>query len=725
MADWVLAGFIVILFIVNGMVDPWGIAAASLSRSASVSISLAAPWYRGFEGAEQAGDMISTILVDEAYIKETGGMYPLPYKRQISLLTSAFYRDAVDGDRSDGEILPRGFMMDILYANNRSFDPEIYEVLAELKRNLDAQLESDEADRKSIQAELKASIAAIDRQDINSRLTNFTRELSDIGAYDTEIGNADEDGLLAAALSDPSHVRPVVGAIVVDEILDMPDIAAGGTVEWSPRRAMANQANMIAAPSLLAPGTMRYAIAPDGVPSPALNLMLWVCAKPLETLEGGPDTANLAGCSEAETAVSPQQIYEAAHAAAMYRVAERCLSFVEFPHRLGKNKTLASACRDAGLKVAANANWAPEDPPDVDRKDPYQYIAALARAYSRSRRNGTFDGAMEASTCIGSSPNAVGHTCGAIRNDAADRRIGPTMTILWGASPRDGGPPRSATKEEMNDFLYEEKTSWKSVKTTAISAPYTFVQDKDQNRILPDLCEDYRFEQTWTARLGEMGGRLASLVGFDGGSWFYARPDLCPYHTNVNPLTLGAESKRIRRFLNHAVDGRIVIVGASVAGNADTHEMRGVTAPGAWAHAMALDNLLVMGSRYIPATIDRMGFEETTGGSLKQILTELFFAAGIGLVFHIGKLRRRLDPRIDRAAKKLCTRRGIVCFVFDIFSAGTMALVLMLSISLIFVLVLPSFLPPIDWIGISALAVLVWQVLATDTAPASSPQPLT
>lgn len=42
----------------------------------------------------------------------------------------------------------------------------------------------------------------------------------------------------------------------------------------------------------------------------------------------------------------------------------------------------------------------------------------------------------------------------------------------------------------------------------------------------------------------------------------------------------------------------MVRIGVSVAGIEDTHKMRGVQAPGVWAHAMALDNIITFCSDY-------------------------------------------------------------------------------------------------------------------------------
>ena len=642
---WVIA----LLIFVKAMIDPWGIGSTTQRQSAAISLAIVAPWYRSFQGAEAAGDMISLMLVDDAYVKAIGSTYPLPYDDQGDLLANLIYREPVADDGSDGAlILPRALMLDLVYADDRG------------------------------------------------GLATFAETLRFTATDDTRVGREDADALLAISGAALDTLEPVAGLLAVDEVIGMPGRSPERVDVTAYHRQRASVADVPASPSLLLDDSLRYALAPDGIPSPALMLTIWTCA----TLDE-ERARSLRGCGE-RGPVSTDAIREAARAASFARVAKRCEMLAR------TRRPMPDACDAAAARYAANADWAPPAfAPDPT--SPLEHHAAMLRDFAAARREGMFEGAMAGAGCaaprlldaIPGRANRAGRIAERCRIAAARadrRRIGPTMTVLWGASPRDGGPYRT------------DDAALFSPVGGPPAAPHTFTVDREGKRI-PDACLPYRFSQDLPSRAWEAIARALGFMGFREHDY----PSLCAYHGPIQPQVLRAENPEIRRYVNSRVDDRIVIVGASVVGMTDTYAMRNVTAPGAWAHAMALDNLLALGPSYRRATYSGIGFSDGTGAQMIQVLLEFALAFLIGIVFLKARLKSCLDPRATRLAEWIGLSPGFTRTLVEGAVGIALATPAMLLLAMLALLLVPA-LPPIDWIGIAALGVIAWAAVDSRTA---------
>jgi len=638
------------LFFFKAIIDPWGVSAITQEQSASVSLALVAPWYRSKNSAETTGDLISVMLIDEAYVKAIGSTYPLPYAKQDDLLSTLIYRDPVANDGSDGEeIFPLAIMLDLIYADNRG------------------------------------------------ALATFGETLRYRALDETRVGLNDPDGILAASGASLYLSEPTSGLLAADEIFGMPGQVAETTEPPTYHRQRTSQIDLPSYPSLLADGVLRYALAPDGIPSSAVMLAVWACAAlPKEQVDVMP------GC-EGGGLIQPAAIRDAAYAAASARVAKRCARLAS------EGGSIVDACREAATRYAANADWAPGKPVQksggqIDRQ------ASILRAFSVARRDGAFEGAMAGSACAEpkfsdrfrsndaeSMADRIAARCTASAEAADRRRIGPAMTVFWAASPRDGGP------------VGEEAATFSPIGRDAPAAPHTWTTNSVGART-PDACLPYRFEQSFGDRFSEMTARMAGFVGWPVQNY----PSLCSYHAPINPQILGASNPEISRWVNSRVNNKIVIIGASVTGMRDVYEMRGVNGPGAWAHAMALDNLLALGSSYRPATFAGIGFVDGFSGQTIQVLLELICGFGIGMLF----FKFKLKTFFDRCAARVAVRLNLSVNFAQVLTEGVIGILLatslMLLLSITALLMIPV-LPPLDWIGISALAVTAW-ALADSTS---------
>ena len=152
------------------------------------------------------------------------------------------------------------------------------------------------------------------------------------------------------------------------------------------------------------------------------------------------------------------------------------------------------------------------------------------------------------------------------------------------------------------------------------------------------------------------------------------------------------------------------MVAASVHGAPDTHDMRGVVAPGVWAHAMALDNLLTLGNGYRRAVVGSYGFAQA--GPLSWLWTASHvLLAGI-LILPL--LRMAVKSRINNFVEGKIPndfRKGLICVFLEGTIGGLFLTVLAFTIAMI--LLCTTILPPLNWIGVSALALATWALVDT------------
>ncbi|QLH39094.1 MAG: hypothetical protein HWD60_09280 [Defluviicoccus sp.] len=137
---------------------------------------------------------------------------------------------------------------------------------------------------------------------------------------------------------------------------------------------------------------MRYALAPDGILSPAALLALWTCAA--KSFIHRPP-----GCAEGGF-LDKQDIFNAARAAAIADVARECGAL---KGRLGDTRSWRGACKQAAFDHAAQAGWAPDVAQNCQGKACVSQVDAAIRllaTYATAKRDGHFEGSMAALHCF-------------------------------------------------------------------------------------------------------------------------------------------------------------------------------------------------------------------------------------------------------------------------------------------------------------------------------------
>ncbi|QLH39093.1 MAG: hypothetical protein HWD60_09275 [Defluviicoccus sp.] len=106
--------------------------------STQILLSIIAPWYADFDdSADEVGDSISIVLIDDQFIAERNGVYPLPYEEQSQLIQRITFRRT----EHDQEIKPTAVFVDLIYADDRGVRERAKQeqVWREAFRNIDAE----------------------------------------------------------------------------------------------------------------------------------------------------------------------------------------------------------------------------------------------------------------------------------------------------------------------------------------------------------------------------------------------------------------------------------------------------------------------------------------------------------------------------------------------------------------------------------------------------------
>ncbi|WP_372022722.1 CHASE2 domain-containing protein (plasmid) [Tistrella mobilis] len=682
----------------SGRIFNFNFAEETWSTSTAIAVGIWAPWYdMRFPAARQAAERIGIVMIDDDGLPFIGDRFPIPYDRQARMI-SEIIRPSGAPDTP-----PVAVFMDFLYATNRH-------TLSGGRRP-------------------SMPIQAVDLQTLGADMDYLAEELAlnrRDGQIDTDVADA------MGALSPPLLVRRA-GVLVADQPVALRQATRPQEARPHERRntfGIVNQLAVPAAPGMFLTPPLRYALAPDGLPSPALLLMIWSCA-----VEAG-----LPGCSLDEPAVSVREIRAAARAAAIADVAGACAHRIDAEvraashaadrsHRHGRAPAfdpaivdrLVAHCRDIAYDHAANAGWVPDPPASAAIA---RTSMALLPVYAAARRDGRFAGALEGLICLDrlDSDAAPGHMlahpppvavtiarlrqasadCHRRSDDMADDRIGPTMTVLWGAGTDDGGPPRDATPADRLAFRQSGQAA----------APYAWAEV--DHHPVEDVCAPFRLSRDILSRLSE-SSRLLAFTLYQGEN---THQDLCAYHRTVRVPWLSSTHDRTRAYVASALSNRVVILGATVSGAEDLHPMRGVYAPGAWAHAMALDNLLAMGRAYRPGALDGVGFSAGTGYEVARLMLQTLLAGLIALGLHNIVRPWQIEARVHRNLPGWIAPT-LPAVLVDVVVAGFATSIPSLLVALILLTLLPIL--PLDWIAVAAFAATAW-IAAGDgsTNPSSS-----
>ncbi|WP_372069349.1 CHASE2 domain-containing protein (plasmid) [Tistrella mobilis] len=682
----------------SGRIFNFNFAEETWSTSTAIAVGIWAPWYdMRFPAARQAAERIGIVMIDDDGLPFIGDRFPIPYDRQARMI-SEIIRPSGAPDTP-----PVAVFMDFLYATNRH-------TLSGGRRP-------------------SMPVQAVDLQTLGADMDYLAEELAlnrRDGQIDTDVADA------MGALLPPLLVRRA-GMLVADQPVALRQATRPQEARNPERRntfGIVNQLAVPAAPGMFLTPPLRYALAPDGLPSPALLLTIWSCA-----VEAG-----LPGCSLDEPVVSLSEIREAARAAAIADVTGACADRIDAELRTasltGDNShrrrppptadpdivdRLTIHCRDIAYDHAANAGWIPDPPASTAIA---RTTMALLPAYAAARRDGRFAGSFEALTCLdGLVPRPAGGDivpqppvanvtlarlrqasadCHDLSDAMADQRIGPTMTVLWGAGTDDGGPPRDATPADRLAFRQSGQAA----------APYAWAEV--DHHPVEDVCAPFRLSRDILSRLSE-SSRLLAFTLYQGEN---THQDLCAYHRTVRVPWLSSTHDRTRAYVASALSNRVVILGATVSGAEDLHPMRGVYAPGAWAHAMALDNLLAMGRDYRPGALDGIGFSAGTGYEAARLMLQTLLAGLIALGLHNIVRPWQIEALVHRNLPGWIAPT-LPAVLVDVVVAGFATSIPSLLVALILLTLLP--IQPLDWIAVAAFAATAW-IAAGDgsTNPSSS-----
>ncbi|WP_372052965.1 CHASE2 domain-containing protein (plasmid) [Tistrella mobilis] len=655
------------------------------STSTAIAVRIWAPWYDlRFPAAKRSVGRIGIVMIDDDALPFLGDRFPIPYDRQARLISEIIHPAGAP------DAPPVAVFMDFLYATNRH-------TLTGGRRP-------------------SMPVQAVDLQTLGADMDYLAEELA-LNRRDGQIDTDTADAM--GALSPPLLLRRA-GLLVADQPVALRQATRPREARNPERRntfGIINQLSAPAAPGMFLTPPLRYALAPDGLPSPALLLTIWSCAI----------KADLPGCSLDEPPVSVPEIRAAARAGAIADVAGACADRMDAElrttgltggssHRREPASTvdpavidrLTTHCRDIAHDHAANAGWVPDPPASAAIAGS---TMALLPAYAAARRDGRFAGALEGLSCLDrlysdavpdrvlARPTPANVTvarlrqasadCRRLSDDMADARIGPTMTVLWGAGTDDGGPPRDATAAERLAFRQGGQAA----------APYAWAEL--DHRPVEDVCAPSRLSGDILSRLSE-SGRLLAFTIYQGQD---THQDLCPYHRAVRVPWLSSANDRTRAYVASALSHRVVIVGATVSGAEDLHPMRGVYAPGAWAHAMALDNLLAMGRDYRRAALDGIGFSAGEHHEAARLMLQTVLAGLIALGLHQIVRPAQIEVRVHRNLPAWIAP-ALPAVLVDVVVAGFATSIPSLFVALVLLTLLP--IQPLDWIAIAAFAATAW-----------------
>lgn len=610
--------------------------------STEILVETAAPLYGTSNAANAAANQISVVLIDDTFVREWGGIYPLDYWMQYDFLSLLFETEPGAQRR------PGAVFLDLVYDTDRG-------ELSEFAKALDADLAPD----------------------------LLVAPRSDVSVWSAQA--------ILGEVHAPVEPRPA--GIMAADLLRHTAIDKGAAPDepnwWRP---FASHAGLPGAPSLIKTSPLRYALAPDGYLSPALKLAIWICATTDEATRG-----ELPGCRVGGAVVPTEAVRQAAANAGRAVIARHCAEEAGAGRPIDD---IRSRCEEVAQRFAASAGWVPEK----SQSWPDSMPTALTRGrevladYAIARQEGVFDAAFATSesACWNMEKPVIlaGDIAENCANAAArydERRHGPTATIFWGTGPRDGEP---ITGDQQQDEPH-------------VAAPYRWAQ-KDDGTLFEDPCADHRFDhRNWTAALGRT---IQTFGGFVAPYIYERGPDRCAYHAQATATWIASSHDRTQKWIDHVVDGRTVMIGASTTVTPDLLETRGVAVPGVWVHAMALDNLLTLGSDYRRATYASLGFSEnSTLGKTIKLLTALTIQILIIAFF----LRIELQDKIGRLTNWLTDQIGLsLAFVqtaLELLFSSFVGFVLLFPIALLLFLFFP--LPPIDWLGVAGAAGFAWSVV--------------
>ncbi|MEO1330973.1 MAG: CHASE2 domain-containing protein, partial [Pseudomonadota bacterium] len=186
----------------------------------------------------------------------------------------------------------------------------------------------------------------------------------------------------------------------------------------------------------------------------------------------------------------------------------------------------------------------------------------------------------------------------------------------------------------------------------------------------------------------------------------------CPYALTIPARQLISNTPEMRDYLSQAIGGKIVLIGQSVIGASDRVATLDTKAPGVYAHAMALDNLLLYGNDHLrppePVT-ELFGRAEIAGvgvadlGLKRNVLLELATLATILISYLL------LAPATSRFLRRVLPIRFLSALVFTLFWA-----VIAVGVSAGFLWFSYAVLrwPPHDWVMAVVYAGITAKIVA-------------
>jgi len=433
-----------------------------------------------------------------------------------------------------------------------------------------------------------------DRGEMNVLEAFFTQDVPDM----TLIGS---DPLAAELFRQASPVlgAPAPGVLVADGMAQfVPGATRPDAIGAWHRHDTRSRIDAQAAMALFANDgpPLRYFLAPEGRLSAALKLMIWTCAV-------SPEAPDLDSCADpAGPPLSREDVRAAAAAATQRALMMECRAQL-----YETTEAHLRSCEAVRRTYLANLAWTPDPidaqtPPKAgpwpwspwaseDREDRIRRMASHMAGYSAARQEGTRHGVTlfgesecyrRAAAVLSDRASVerradVAGICAREAEGLKARSEGPTMYVMWGSPSQN-------------------------VDTSTATDGY-------------DRCAAYQHDETMVARLAAFRSTIADLLSPSAEDRYL---DPCSYHRQRNMLEVyGGDGPQ------PPPGNRVVIFSLNAQGHEDMHPMRGLTdAPGAWAHGMALDNLLTLGASYRPASFDPSGAatHSLAGAILAQLL---------------------------------------------------------------------------------------------------------
>lgn len=704
------------------IIDPWKISAETYSVSANAVVNIAAPFYRhafGENDADEAGSLLSTIVLSDADLLRLGETYPPSYEAQMGLLFDIL--DSANVDGSGGK--PLAVFLDFTYLDARPgidlFEQQLRWMA--LNKTLAGQALADQPSGETVSQPLYPPITSSGPGllTMQSDPPMFRRTLSDLPTMDRR------------------------------DLLSLP-----------------------AASSWIVGDPARYALAPQGWMSPAIRLALWSCASL-------PRAATRFATCRGEGPLKVKDVRNAAHAAAARSTALSCASLAKagkasiadatltsIPPTIVENlKRLKDDCETIGLDHAATAGWAPAPPGNNAPEGSPTWVRDRFASYAIARRDGKFEGAKLGTECFTDlaavltrpidmtvltealEDNAV--NCNAWAEKLQDQAYGPSMQVFWGAGPQDGGPLRVGSRAQSATGSGDDRSRLPAPHDKAFPDPretiakhlgrpgppfsWAIVDD----RPVIDPCRGFRFGARRSDAFYEAGLRTYIEAFGDSETWVSRRLgstpkiDTCSYHRNLaapwlklpqsavdtsgntsdiqTPKIVGWH--RTMHYAHEATAGKVVMIAASVEGARDMHEARGIRVPGVWIHAMALDNILTLGKNYRKASFDPLGFDDSFPFYVKRSLYEMLAAAIVLLFYRFSGAHRMLQRWFDNVRKV-----GLdPAFLRKIISAGLMNFIsCAIFLPFAILLYLCTDAPIFDWISACAIVMVGVGLMSDD-----------